>query len=61
MGCDPSPGFYKEEIHFGSNGITNDNSLESERIMIFFFKMHIVRIDKNFDEKIIMTMKKQVK
>ena len=34
--CDPSPGFYKEENHSGSNGITNAN----------YFKMHIVRIDK---------------
>ena len=38
VGCDPSPGFYKEKIHSGSNGITNDNSLESERIMNFFFQ-----------------------
>jgi hypothetical protein len=24
VGCDPSLGFYKEEIHSGSNGTTND-------------------------------------
>ena len=34
--CDPSPGFYKEEIHSGSNRTTNDKLFRELKDNEFF-------------------------